>query len=179
MSQAKPAKPARSRVDPEAALAAALRSCLGRFVTGVAVVTFDDADGPRGITVNSFTSVSMEPPLILVSIAKTARSHDALAQAIPFTVNVLGAEQEALARRFVRGGEELPVRWLEGSSPPRLLGTLAHFQCAPWRSYDAGDHTLLLGEVVDFDSREGDALGFFTSRFMPVAELRLGHEELI
>jgi flavin reductase (DIM6/NTAB) family NADH-FMN oxidoreductase RutF len=179
MSHAQPAKPARSPLEPQAALAAALRSCLGRFVTGVAVVSYDGADGPHGITVNAFTSVSMEPPLILVSIAKTARSHAALSPGIPFTVNVLGAEQEAIARQFSRGAGELAVRWLEGSSPPRLLGTLAHFQCAPWRSYDAGDHTLLLGEVVNFDSREGDALGFFTSRFMAVAELRLGHEELI
>ena len=178
MSHAQPAKPARSPLDPQAALAAALRSCLGRFVTGVAVVSYDGADGPRGMTVNAFTSVSMQPPLILVSIAKMARSHAALAPGIPFTVNVLGAEQEAIARHFSRGSD-MQVRWLEGSSPPRLLGTLAHFQCSPWRSYDAGDHTLLLGEVVDFDSREGDALGFFTSRFMAVAELRLGHEELI
>jgi flavin reductase (DIM6/NTAB) family NADH-FMN oxidoreductase RutF len=179
MSQAQPAKPARSAVDPKVALGAALRNTLARFVTGVVVVSFDDADGPHGITVNAFTSVSMDPPLILVSIAKSSRSHAPLAPGIPFTVNVLGAEQEAIARHFSRRDSEHPVHWLEGSSPPRLSGTLAHFQCAPWRSYDAGDHTLLLGEVVDFDSREGDALGFFTSRFIAVPELRLGHEELI
>src|ERR1700749_1181311 len=76
-----------------------LRSCLGRFATGVVVVTFDSDDGPRGITVNSFTSVSMDPPLVLVSVARRARAHDALFDRA-FCVNVLGGEQEALARRF-------------------------------------------------------------------------------
>jgi flavin reductase (DIM6/NTAB) family NADH-FMN oxidoreductase RutF len=178
MSEAEATRPQRARLEVEAKLAGALRSSLGRFVTGVAVVTFAAEEGPRGMTVNSFTSVSLDPPLILVSVAKTSRSHDLLAGGIPFTVNILGAEQEVIARHFTRRGVDAPVRWGLEASSPRLVGTLAHFECAPWRSYDAGDHTLVLGEVVDFSAREGDALGFFTSRFMPVSEDRLGHEDL-
>jgi flavin reductase (DIM6/NTAB) family NADH-FMN oxidoreductase RutF len=178
MSGPQSTRPARARLEVEAKLASALRSSLGRFVTGVAVVSFDAEEGPRGITVNSFTSVSLDPPLILVSVAKTSRSHDLLAGGIPFTVNILGAEQEAIARHFTRRGGDVPVRWQLEASSPRLVGGLAHFECLPWRSYDAGDQTLVLGEVVDFAAREGDALGFFTSRFMPVAEDRLGHEDL-
>ena len=165
-------------MEVEAALASALRSSFGRFVTGVAVLTFDSEDGPRGMTINSFTSVSLDPPLILVSIAKTSRSHDVLASGIPFTVNILGAEQEKIAHHFTGRGEKVPVRWFEEATSPRLLGTLAHFECMPWRSYEAGDHTLVLGEVVDFAAREGDALGFFTSRFMQVSDERPGPEDV-
>ena len=178
MSRPQSTRRVRTRVEIEAELASTLRNSLGRFVTGVAVLTFNVDEGPRGITINSFTSVSLDPPLILASIAKSSRSHDLLADGIPFTVNILGAEQEAVARHFSRRGQDLPVRWSVEASSPRLLGTLAHFECKPWRSYDAGDHTLVLGEVIDFAAREGDALGFFTSRFMPVAEERLGHEDL-
>jgi flavin reductase (DIM6/NTAB) family NADH-FMN oxidoreductase RutF len=177
--EAKPAKPARPRLDPQTALVAALRSCLGRFVTGVAVVTFSEPDGPHGLTVNAFTAVSISPPLLLVSIAKTARSHGSLAPGVPFCVNVLAAEQEAVARHFAGGDDQTVVSWITGAIPPRLSGALAHFECTPWRTYDGGDHTLFLGEIVDFDYREGDALGFFASRFTHVAEWRLGHEDLI
>lgn len=155
-----------------------LRSCLGRFATGVVVVTFDGPDGsPRGITVNAFTSVSMDPPLVLVSVAKKAWSHDAL-KGRPFCINVLGAEQEGVARQFAGMGEAKPV-WVEGSNIPRLAGVLAHLACRPWRDYDGGDHTLFLGEVVDFDYRDGDALCFHTSEFRPLSEPRLGIEDLI
>jgi flavin reductase (DIM6/NTAB) family NADH-FMN oxidoreductase RutF len=170
-------KPRRPAVDPQAAAASALRACLGRFATGVAVVTFDTADGRHGITVNSFTSVSLDPPLVLVSVGKRARSHDLLRDR-PFTVNVLGAEQEHVARCFA-GGPPAELLWIDGEHAPRLGGVLAHLECRPWRAYDAGDHTLYLGEVAAFDYREGDALAFLTSRFTVLAEERLGHEHLI
>ena len=98
-----------------------LRACLGRFATGVVVVTFDGEDGPRGITVNSFTSVSMDPPLILVSVAKQAKAHDLL-YGRPFCVNVLGAEQEALARQFA-GAHIGPAVWVDSPVAPRLHGS--------------------------------------------------------
>lgn len=157
--------------------ARALRSCLGRFATGVVVVSFDGPDGPRGITVNSFTSVSSEPPLVLVSVARSARSHDAL-RGRPFCVNVLAAEQEALARQFAGSGEGA-VMWVPDAPVPRLAGVLAHLQCRPWRDYPGGDHTLFLGEVDDFGYRDGDALGFHASRFTPIADTQLGIEDLI
>ena len=154
-----------------------LRSCLGRFATGVAVVTFKADDGPRGFTVNSFTSVSMSPPLVLVSVARAARSHDAL-RGRAFCVNVLGAEQEALARLFA-GGQHGTATWHEGVVAPRLAGVLAHLECRPWRDYDGGDHTLFLGEVASFDYRDGDALGYHSSRFTSIVDLQLGIEDLI
>lgn len=156
---------------------AALRTCLGRFATGVAVVTFDGPEGRRGLTINSFTSVSLEPPLVLASIATKAKSHDALIGR-PFAVNVLGAEQERLARCFAGGEADLEVVWEEGLAPS-LPGSLASLICRPWQRVDAGDHSLFLGQVVQFEYREGDALGYVTSRFTTLAEGRLGHEHLI
>lgn len=154
-----------------------LRTAFGRFPTGVCVVTFDGPDSRHGITVNSFTSVSVDPKLVLVSIARSARSHDPLLE-VPFTVNVLGAEQEALAMHFAGRPNGEPV-WVEGARAPRLAGALAHFECAPWAHYDGGDHTLVVAEVHSYDYRGGDALGFNGSRFTVIHELDLGHEFLM
>lgn len=153
----------------------ALRSCFARFGTGVAVVTFDHPAGRAGLTVNSFSSVSLDPPLVLVAILKTARSHDALS-GLPFAVNVLGAEQEPVARHFARDPHPEHVCFAEGEVAPRLVGALATFECLPWREYDGGDHTLYLGEVVGFEHRQGDALGYFCSRFVKLDEPGFGME---
>lgn len=157
------------------------RGSLSRFATGVAVVTFDtvDASGgaPRhGITVNSFTSVSMEPPLVLVSIQRTVESHDLL-HGRPFTVNVLGAEQQDLALHFA-GQPRLEPHWVEGDTAPRLAGVLSWFSCTPWAEYAGGDHTLFIGEVQEFDYRTGDALGFVNGQFTTVHEYATGHESI-
>jgi flavin reductase (DIM6/NTAB) family NADH-FMN oxidoreductase RutF len=173
----------RSKADPadasraSAARAHHFRGSLGRFATGVAIVTFDGATKRHGITVNSFTSVSMEPPLVLVSIARSAKAHDELANR-PFAVNILGAEQRQLAMHFAgRPGPE-PV-WVEGETAPRLSGVLAYFECMPWAAYDGGDHTLYLGEVVDFNYRSGDALAFANGSFTTIPESQLGMEDLL
>ena len=153
------------------------RGSLGRFATGVAIVTFDGVTKRHGITVNSFTSVSMEPPLVLVSIARTAKAHDELAGR-PFTVNILGAEQRQLAMHFAgRPGPEPP--WVEGGTAPRLSRVLAYFECKPWAAYDGGDHTLYIGEVVDFNYRNGDALAYANSTFTTIPESQLGMEDLL
>ncbi|HEU4807350.1 MAG TPA: flavin reductase family protein, partial [Homoserinimonas sp.] len=118
-------------------------------------------------------------PLVLVSIARTTAAHDEL-EGRPFTVNVLGAEQEALASHFAgkpKAGFE-PV-WVEGETAPRLSGVLSYFQCTPWATYPGGDHTLYLGEVQEFDYRAGDALGFVNGRFTTIPEYLLGHEALL
>jgi flavin reductase (DIM6/NTAB) family NADH-FMN oxidoreductase RutF len=161
----------------DTATALALRSCLSRFVTGVAVVTFDGPRGRSGITCNSFTSVSLDPPLVLVAVARTARSHDDL-HGRAFCVNVLGAEQEATARSFASRSAGEPG-WLDHPVAPRLAGALAWLACEPWREYDGGDHTLFLGRVADFGHREGDALGYANSRFTVFAEPTYGHEFLL
>jgi flavin reductase (DIM6/NTAB) family NADH-FMN oxidoreductase RutF len=151
---------------------------MSRFATGVTVVTFQGDDGPRGATMNSFTSVSADPPLVLVSVAKRARSHDDLALR-PFCVNILGAEQELLARLFAGAQGLLEPRWVPGARVPRLANPLAWIECDPWRSYDGGDHTLVLGQVTDLGHRDGDALTYAWSRFGRAIECSEGIEHLI
>lgn len=153
------------------------RGSLGRFATGVAIVTFDGVTKRHGITINSFTSVSMDPPLVLVSIARAAKAHDELAGR-SFTVNILGAEQRPLAVHFGGRPGTGPL-WVEGETAPRLSNVLAYFECKPWAAYNGGDHTLYVGEVVDFNYRNGDALGFANSTFTTIPESHLGVEDLL
>jgi flavin reductase (DIM6/NTAB) family NADH-FMN oxidoreductase RutF len=148
-----------------------LRSCLSRFVTGVAVVSYRSDEELRGVTVNSFTSVSLDPPLILVSLARTTKAVEHLSH-VPFTINVLKASQFDIALNFAgrplagRGGE-----W-QSDDPdlaPTLKGALATFQCRPWTAYDGGDHILHLGSVVHAEvSGDGEPLVFDRGRFAMV-----------
>ena len=154
-----------------------LRACLSRFATGVTVVTYEAGEGPRGATMNSFTSVSADPPLVMISVARRARSHDQLL-ARPFCVNILGGEQEALARLFAGAPVSAEPRWAPDTRVPRLANPLAWIECEPWCSYDGGDHTLVLGRVTDLGHRDGDALTYAWSRFGTVAEAADGIEYL-
>ncbi|MEV4017750.1 flavin reductase family protein [Nonomuraea angiospora] len=136
------------------------RRCLAQFATGVTVVTYLRLGVPRGVTVNAFTSVSLDPPLVLVSMAKTARS-SALLRYCDFAVNVLAADQRDLALRFAGGpASTVPVRWRDGLAAPYLEGCVATLQCRPWESHAAGDHLLHLGEVQDLTTHGGDPLIF-------------------
>ncbi len=154
-----------------------LRGSLGRFATGVAVVTFDAPTKRHGLTVNSFTSVSMKPPLVLVSIQSNVHAHDLL-RGVPFTINILGAEQRDLAMHFA-GKPNLEPQWIEGQHAPRLAGVLSWFECTPWAEHTAGDHTLFIGEVQEFDYRAGDALGFHNGQFTIMHESTPGYEALL
>lgn len=149
-----------------------LRGCLGRFATGVAVVTFDGfADGTakrHGLTINSFTSVSLDPPLVLVAIQRSVRAH-ALLHGRPFAVNVLGAEQRGLATHFA-GRPHADPDWVEGAHAPRLAGSVSWFECTPWTEHDGGDHTLFLGKVERFGHRPGPCLGFADGSFITIPE---------
>jgi flavin reductase (DIM6/NTAB) family NADH-FMN oxidoreductase RutF len=149
--------------------AGALRRCLGRFPTGVTVVTYRAADGVRGATVNSFTSVSLDPALVLVSLARTAQACAAL-DGRPFAINVLRADQMDVAMQFAgRAQPGLRVPWAgtaEDAGPPSLTGAVAVLTCRPWRRYDGGDHVLQLGEVVRAEVHPGEPLVFTDGRFM-------------
>ena len=148
-----------------------LRSCLSRFVTGVAVVSYVADGKPRGVTVNSFTSVSMDPPLILVSLARTAKAAGHLSE-VPFTINVLKASQLDIAMQFAgRPRDGVRVAWHAsgGDLAPVLGGALATFRCRPWQAYDGGDHVLQLGRVAEADvSGEEEPLLFDRGRFAMV-----------
>ena len=129
----------------------------------------------RGVTVNSFTSVSLDPPLVLVSIARDAKAA-ALLRGAPFTVNVLAADQLDLAWTFAgRPVDGARVRWDSRSGVGHLRGSAAWFECAPWDVIDAGDHVLILGVVVAHDQRQVEPLLFHRGKFRALgAELGAG-----
>ncbi|WP_026690952.1 flavin reductase family protein [Alteribacter aurantiacus] len=144
-----------------------LRNCFGHFATGVTVVTLKKDGEYHGITVNSFTSVSLEPPLLLVSIDKRAKACQ-LMEDHPFVVNILAEDQESTAWQFAgRPQEDLEVKWEDTNTRPKIKGALATFECLPWQRYDAGDHILYIGEVTQFNYNEnGTPLMFYKGQFI-------------
>ena len=142
-----------------------LRDCFGRFPTGVTIVTYEADGNRRGATVNSFMSVSLEPPLVLVGINRRARAGEALPTR-PFTVNVLSTDQSDHALHF--SGREQPgltLGWEPGRGSPRLVDCVAYVACEPWATYPAGDHLLVIGRVTDLEIRDLDPLLFYNGGF--------------
>ena len=141
------------------------RAVLGRFPSGVTVVTTKDQDGSdQGMTVSAFCSVSLDPPLILVSIEKSASAYKALTSAAGFIVNILSAEQEQLARRF----SIIDIDRFEGvgftrssSGCPILDDVLGVLECRRHRLYEGGDHTIILGEVETTRVESGTPLLYY------------------
>ena len=131
---------------------ARFRSVLGRFASGVTVVTIRDRSGTdRGMTVSAFCSLSLSPPLVLVCIDKTAELHDTLAETPRFVVNILEAGQEAVSRRFAEhvGDRFDGIGYSRGvTGAPLINGALAHIECEMVASHTGGDHTIYIGEVV-------------------------------
>lgn len=149
-SPASAAKAAASQIDPRE-----FRSALGAFVTGVTIVTTRDAQGrPVGLTANSFNSVSLDPPLILWSLALASASLDAFRQAEYWAVHILASGQEALSARFARRGENKFAGLEVGEGPggiPLLHGAAARFICRTAFEYEGGDHAIFVGRVEQFD----------------------------
>jgi len=150
-----------------------LRQAFGAFATGVTVVTVG-GHAPHGMTANSFTSVSLDPPLVLVCIERSAIMHRSLSAAGCFGVSVLAAHQENIARHFADRWRALghaqfePVDWRPGrlTGVPLIGGTLARFECELWRSYDGGDHTIFTGKLLTLEwAPDDDTLLFFRGKF--------------
>jgi flavin reductase (DIM6/NTAB) family NADH-FMN oxidoreductase RutF len=141
------------------------RRTLGQFATGVTVVTYENDGAYYGATVNSFTSVSLDPPLVLVSMANGSKAGSIIHQR-PFAINVLRHDHQPVALQFAGKPQDSDcVTWVEGSIAPQLEGALANFVCEPWATHQAGDHVLVLGKVVEFNSCPDDALVFYQGRF--------------
>jgi flavin reductase (DIM6/NTAB) family NADH-FMN oxidoreductase RutF len=144
------------------------RAC-GRFATGITVSTALAADGtPHGFTANSFTSVSMEPPLVLICVDHRANVLRHFEQAAHFGVNILAADQEAVSVRFAERGLDrfVGIDWHPGSTGvPLLSGALARFECATRQTIQAGDHTIILGEVLHAEYQDGAPLLYFSSAY--------------
>ena len=142
----------------------AFRRAMGAFATGVTVVSAARADGRMsGITVNSLTSVSLQPRLLLWCLGDQSARYDVFAEADIWGVTMLGAEEEALAVRFTRAETEsiAPAETETFAGAPVLRAGMAHLACRTHDRRVAGDHLIIIGEVMDFRARSGAALTFF------------------
>ena len=140
------------------------RDALGRFATGVTVISScDQAGRPFGITVNSFSSVSLEPPLILWCLERSTFIADRFLNCRHFAVNVLAATQKDIALRFAATDDNKfnDVQTFAGLNDlPLIHGALAHFECSLEQTYPGGDHAILLGRVERFSKADGNPLIF-------------------
>jgi len=155
---------------------AKLRRCLGRFATGVTVVTCSDALGrPCGITANSFSSVSLDPPLVLWNIAKVSNSLQAYLDAEFFAINILGVQQSEVSTHFARTDH---TRFngidytLSGNGVPILHDTIACLHCRTYQIHDCGDHHIIIGEVESFRFDNRAPLLFFGGGYAAADSLR-------
>ena len=145
------------------------RDALGRFATGVTIVTtLDGAGRPVGLTANSFNSVSLDPPMVLWSLARRSLNLRVFLEAGHFAVNVLAADQRALSDRFARpaGDRFAGVDWEAGTAGvPVLPGTVASFECATDSSIEGGDHVIFLGRVARFRHADREPLIYHAGRY--------------
>lgn len=148
---------------------AAFRKTLGSFPSGVTVVAaFDGDDAPWGLTANSFCSVSLDPPLILVCLDRRGRAWPVFGWAERFSVNILAAEQTELAKHFASPAPNrfATVAWSSGeASTPLLPETAAWLECKTDRQINAGDHVILLGAVLGYGQNDHRPLGFCRGAF--------------
>ena len=147
-----------------------LRRIFGSFLTGVTIVTTIDGDGqPRGFTANSFTSVSLDPPLVLICIDNKAASLQAFATCERFAINVLAESQRDLSSRFAsKASDKFDGVSFErvGGGPPLITGSLAWIDCENHQVIEVGDHILLVGKVTSLHDGAGAPLGFFKGGYV-------------
>ena len=156
-----------------------LRQAFAAFPTGVTLVTGCLPDGQFvGATVSSFTSISLDPPLVLVSLSRTGRAFPAWQTLDAFAVNVLSDQQESLSRKFANPREnkweDVALFAATSSKAPLLQGSLAWFECRTWARYDGGDHLILIGLVSGFERNtmaDSGPLVFFESRYTSLERL--------
>ena len=146
-----------------------LRDAFGEFATGVTVVTAVRPDGePVGVTANSFSSVSLEPPLLLWCLANTSSGVAAFAVGAHFAVHVLSREQRELALHFARRTAdkfEVDLHWRTNPHPPHLDGALCRFDCRVHAVHPGGDHQVIIGEVLSLTRGAGHPLAFHAGHF--------------
>lgn len=145
------------------------RAAMRRVATGVTVVTSLKDDEPRGITVNAFASVSLEPPSLLICVNREARSYLFISTSRIFCVNVLAGDQRRLAEHFsgkVRERQFANIEYeVDRTGAPVLKGTIAHFDCELAYESQFGSHSILIGHVLSCSARAGSPLGYFNGGF--------------
>ncbi|MFT7494598.1 MAG: flavin reductase (DIM6/NTAB) family NADH-FMN oxidoreductase RutF [Alteromonas macleodii] len=150
----------------------AFRAALSAYATGVTVVTTDTAYGPIGITANSFASVSLDPPLVLWSPAKSSKRFKYFTGAKYFAIHVLDGHQKQLCNDFTRDKSAFDgLDWAANEEGvPLINGCLARFECILNAEHDAGDHTIIVGQVTSASTRDGIPLLFQAGRFVSIKD---------
>jgi 3-hydroxy-9,10-secoandrosta-1,3,5(10)-triene-9,17-dione monooxygenase reductase component len=146
------------------------RAVLGHFATGVTIITAMDGDEPAGVAANSFTSVSLDPPLVLFCVGRTSATWPRIERARRFAVNILGEHQEELSRLFATKGADRfgQTGWHLGvGGSPVLHDVLAYLDCEFWAEYDGGDHIIVVGQVLDLGvTQHAGPLLFFRGEYV-------------
>lgn len=146
------------------------RNVLGHFATGVAVITARCADERAGVTVNSFSSLSLDPPLVLFSLTRSLRSLGLFLRAERIGVNILAADQRDISSRFASSGVDkwAGVAISTGASGALLIdNAIAHLECERHAAVDGGDHLVLICRVLEFKANQGEPLMYFRGGYMP------------
>lgn len=153
------------------------KALMGRFASGVTAVTVVDDEGDHGMTASAFTSVSLDPPLVLVCVNRTARMHDKIVKQGTFAINLLDSAQESVSNRFAGWWEEGRSKWADLDLTPGPVsgaawvgGALANMDCRLHAAHDGGDHSIFVGEVVAarLNDQEREALRplvYFAGRY--------------
>lgn len=152
----------------------AFREACARYATGVTVATVIGTDGrPQGLTANSFSSVSWNPPLVLICVDHRATVHEHFYASDSFAINVLGESQRELSVRFASPGAERfrDLPWTKGiTGAPLIEGALAHLDCRTTHRHVAGDHTIFVGEVVQAVARDDRPLVYYYRNYRSIKD---------
>ena len=170
--------PGKAQTDSEKLTAAEFRRAMGCFATGVTIITVDLDGEVHGMTANAFSSVSLDPPLVLVCVDHTTRTHAHLHAKKRFGINVLSVDQRAISEYYARPERTHERAEAEAGArfdrtkhgTPMLHGSLAYLECRLHSAQDAGDHTIFIAEVEDVIAREGEPLLFFLGKYRKVGE---------
>jgi 3-hydroxy-9,10-secoandrosta-1,3,5(10)-triene-9,17-dione monooxygenase reductase component len=146
-----------------------LRRVMGHFATGVTVITTKDQQGaPNGLTANAFMSLSLDPPLVLISVDKNATCYACFEPSNGFTVNFLSEEQEEISKRFATKGIDKfsGLQWRPGGNGAAIIdGVIGYVECQVTERYDGGDHTIVVGEILNASATGDRPLLFFKGKY--------------
>ncbi len=146
------------------------RTAMGKFATGVTVITTEVDGEVHGMTANAFMSVSLDPKLVLISVGDKARMHDLIKRADKFAVNILSEEQKEMSMIFAgQIKEERNVAFEDFEGTPIIKDSLVNLACNVYDTHEAGDHTLFVGEVLNLNVQDGEPLAFFEGKYKQIS----------